>query len=355
MKNLVQVLSIAVAMIVFLAFPMALLADSDDFMNARAFYGSVTINGKLAPVGTVLKAVGEGVRPGQFNPVTLKVEGYYGEAGTSYGSPLVIQGEIEEGTPITFYFNGAAGDFTYYWPAESIEPRHHQLDLDVTIPESSTELTSSANPSRPAQSVTFTASVSSVELNEYTPAGTVSFYIDGEMMSEDGLSAGMAQYSTSSLAAGTYEIKAVYSGDQVLLGSEDALDQTVRSSSSSGGGGGGVSGEYVPATTTPPAATTTAPPSTVPATTPPAVTTTPPAATTPAATVTTRPPETAPPSSSPAASSPASVPTEKTTPSATAEAEPEEPSRTGMIIGIVVGCAVVIAAASVILIRRRGR
>jgi hypothetical protein len=71
-------------------------------------------------------------------------------------------------------------------------------------------LQSSANPSIAQSSVTFTATVNSTA---GVPAGSVSFFDGTTALGSGTLSAGVATYSTSSLAAGPHSITAVYSGD----------------------------------------------------------------------------------------------------------------------------------------------
>jgi hypothetical protein len=104
------------------------------------------------------------------------------------------------------------------------------FSLANTQGTTTTALTSSVNPSDFGQSVTFTATVTSVSS---TPTGTVQFKID---RSNSGApvalnASGMAQFTTSSLAAGTHTVTADYSGDSNVGGSSGTLsgDQVVRS------------------------------------------------------------------------------------------------------------------------------
>lgn len=70
----------------------------------HAFYGSVTINGTPAAKGTVVEARGEGVLTGiEGNPITVTEAGKYG--GPDGSAPLVVQGDITDGTNLTFYVN----------------------------------------------------------------------------------------------------------------------------------------------------------------------------------------------------------------------------------------------------------
>jgi len=71
----------------------------------HAFYGSVTINGTPAANGTVVEARGTGVLTGiAGNPITVTEAGKYGGPG-GLDPKLVVQGDITDGTSLTFYVN----------------------------------------------------------------------------------------------------------------------------------------------------------------------------------------------------------------------------------------------------------
>lgn len=76
----------------------------------QAFYGAVEINGQPAPVGARIEARGEGVKTGiGGNPLLTTVAGKYG--GPTINDPkLGVQGDVQDGTPITFYINGVAAE-----------------------------------------------------------------------------------------------------------------------------------------------------------------------------------------------------------------------------------------------------
>jgi Bacterial Ig-like domain (group 3) len=97
-----------------------------------------------------------------------------------------------------------------------------------------TALTSSPNPSRPGQSVTFTATVKP-NVGSGVPTGSVSFKDNGATIGTGTLSAtGTATFSTTTLALGTHPITAVYGGDPNFSGSTSAvLNQSVTNSSDS--------------------------------------------------------------------------------------------------------------------------
>ncbi|WP_215816431.1 Ig-like domain-containing protein [Pimelobacter sp. 30-1] len=93
--------------------------------------------------------------------------------------------------------------------------------------QTSTLLTSSANPTPSGGSVTFTATVSPVAPGAGSPSGTVQFKINGANLGGPvALVGGVAQSSAfSSAAPGTYRISAVFSGDPRFVGSTGLLDQ----------------------------------------------------------------------------------------------------------------------------------
>ena len=90
-----------------------------------------------------------------------------------------------------------------------------------------TKVTSSLNPSHKGQSVTFTATVSSVA---GIPTGKV-YFKDGSATLGSGIlnASGVATFSTSLLPVGTHSITAVYVGDNNYNGSTSpAITQTVK-------------------------------------------------------------------------------------------------------------------------------
>jgi uncharacterized delta-60 repeat protein len=85
-------------------------------------------------------------------------------------------------------------------------------------------LTSSANPEQFAQQVTFTATVSAAA---GTPVGTVQFFDGATLLDTEGLVAGSAQITTSSLSVQDHTISAVYGGSRFLAAAESSLTQTI--------------------------------------------------------------------------------------------------------------------------------
>jgi hypothetical protein len=108
--------------------------------------------------------------------------------------------------------------------------------LTVTPATPVISLKSSADQAFTNTAVTFTATVSS---SAGAPGGTVSFYDGSTLLNQAPLTAGTATYTTSSLALGTHDITAVYSGDtNFVTVSSPAVSTTVESFTISAPSGG---------------------------------------------------------------------------------------------------------------------
>jgi hypothetical protein len=95
----------------------------------------------------------------------------------------------------------------------------------ITQAPTVTSVVSSNNPSLPGQAVTFTASVSAAY---DTPTGTVTFYDGSTELDTETLDAnGNATYTTSTLALGSHDIIAEYSGDSNFESSSGSLTQVI--------------------------------------------------------------------------------------------------------------------------------
>ena len=111
----------------------------------------------------------------------------------------------------------------YSGDANFVSSTSGTLAETVTAAPTSTLLTTSANPSVTGHSVTFTATVSSSVAG--TQSGTVSFYFDGSSTPAGSatLSAGTAQFSTSSLSVGNHTVVATFaSSNSNFQGSSSA-------------------------------------------------------------------------------------------------------------------------------------
>jgi hypothetical protein len=76
----------------------------------QAFYGTVEINGQPAPIGVRIEARGEGVKTAiEGNPLVVTLAGHYG--GRTISDPkLIVQGDVQDQAPITFYVNGVPAE-----------------------------------------------------------------------------------------------------------------------------------------------------------------------------------------------------------------------------------------------------
>jgi hypothetical protein len=100
------------------------------------------------------------------------------------------------------------------------------LKETITKAASSTSVTSSLNPSKHGQSVTFTATAKSSTSG--TPTGSVTFKDGGTVIGTKTLTAGKTTLATSALSVGTHSITVVYGGDVHFNGSTSPiLKQTV--------------------------------------------------------------------------------------------------------------------------------
>jgi hypothetical protein len=110
----------------------------------------------------------------------------------------------------------------------TLQPGSAALLLKETTPSaSSTTLSSSANPSKVGQSVTFTATVTGVP-GGATPTGSVAFRDGSTVLGSGTLVNGTASFTTASLAAGSHSLTAVYGGDGNYAGStSSALTETI--------------------------------------------------------------------------------------------------------------------------------
>ena len=93
----------------------------------HAFYGTLTIGGSAAPVGTVVTAKVGGVQCGS---ITTTVAGQYGGSG-AFDEKLTVSGEIATGATISFFVNGVdtGRDYDYAFSPGAVT----QLNLAVTI------------------------------------------------------------------------------------------------------------------------------------------------------------------------------------------------------------------------------
>ena len=90
------------------------------------------------------------------------------------------------------------------------------------------KLTSSANPSKFGQAVTFTVTVAATVPGSGIPAGTVQFTDGTTVLATVTLSKGRATFTTSILSVGSHAMRAIYAGNSKFNPKKSAvLTQTV--------------------------------------------------------------------------------------------------------------------------------
>jgi len=105
----------------------------------HVFYGDITINGSLAPVGTVVIANVNGVEKGR---VTTAVTGKYGGPG-AYDQKLLVQGnDLSTGDTIHFTVSGVEASQTAQFESGKVEAKNlaftiTQAEVTNTTPNAS--------------------------------------------------------------------------------------------------------------------------------------------------------------------------------------------------------------------------
>jgi len=130
----------------------------------HAFYGTLTMGGSDAPVGTVVTAkVGEV----QCGSITTTVEGQYGGSG-AFDEKLNVTGELETGATISFYADGNEADQTY-----AFSPGADPTELNLTVQADVTPPTvSSVSPTADATDVAVASRVG-VTFSEAMDSSTI--------------------------------------------------------------------------------------------------------------------------------------------------------------------------------------
>jgi hypothetical protein len=169
---------------------------------------SVTLIASVSPVaatGTVTFNVGKTM---------------LGTATLASGQATLVASSLPAGSlSITAVYGGD----TYYLGSSA--PTLTQV---VNMGTTSTSISSAPNPSNVRGNITFTATVTVTSPNGGVPAGTVSFNVGNTTLGQGVLQGtgtdgtATATFSTSSLSAGKYNVKAVYSGSSAYTGSSSS-------------------------------------------------------------------------------------------------------------------------------------
>jgi len=184
--------------------------DPDTFNIFRTYAsGTITLNG----AGSAGGFIGDNQRMGSFQNYWNATTGGATEFGvgfTSGATGLTSTQMKQQAQFVGFNFSG-----TWQIVEGVTEP---YLDwAAVAVTTTTTALASSANPSLPGQSVTFTATITG-----NAPSGTVAFQDGGNPINACiavAVTAGQAPCTITGLALGTHAITAVYSGDLLNTGS----------------------------------------------------------------------------------------------------------------------------------------
>ena len=171
------------------------------------FTATVTTTGPVPPTGTVVFRWSDGFRT--FNIGSAKLN--------NNGIAILKKSNLNAAAyPLTATYQGDTNNLT------STSPILNQTVVQAT---SAATITSSPNPSSVGQAVTFTAQITSPTV---TPTGPVTFKAGTTALGTVQLSGGKANYTTTSLPAGSTVVKVTYNGDSNIKGSSAAVTQVVQ-------------------------------------------------------------------------------------------------------------------------------
>jgi hypothetical protein len=175
-----------------------------------SFYGqAVTLT---ATVTSIAGAPPDGESVAFMKGTTVLGTGMLSDGSASISIPTLAVG----GSTVTAVYSGDSN-----FAASTSKSVQQVVDTATTT----TALLSSLNPSNFGQSVTFTATVTPQFSGTVT--GSVTFYNGTTILKAVSLSGGSAEYTTSKLTGGTYNITATYDGSTSFSGSSASLTQTV--------------------------------------------------------------------------------------------------------------------------------
>jgi len=168
------------------------------------FYGTVTIGGSDAPVGTVVTAKVDDVQCGS---ITTIVAGQYGGSG-AFDEKLTVTGEIETGATIYFYANGSVASQTYAFspgadPTElnlTVTPTDDTTPPSVTVSDIVT--TTDTTPTFTGTATDTQSNIASVEYRVDSGSWVAATASDGAF---DSLSEGYT-FTTSTLSIGEHTV-----------------------------------------------------------------------------------------------------------------------------------------------------
>ncbi len=156
----------------------------------------------LAPITFTATVTGNGGKPtGSVNFLAN---------GNVIGAGTVSATGVATFTTSTLAAGAYAITAVYTGDASNAASTSSPVSLTVSLATTATALTVTPNPALVGAAVTITAKVTG---NGGTPGGTVNFIANGTTLASATLTAGVATFTTSTLAPGTYSITAGYQGD----------------------------------------------------------------------------------------------------------------------------------------------
>lgn len=208
------------------------------YVEASATDVSVSTAGATSPEVIIVAelAVAPALTSADGTTFTIGQAGTFSVAATGGPVPALSDGAATLPSGVTFADNGdgtatlagtpaagTVGSYPFTITASNGTDPDATQDFTLTVAQAATTIsvTSSPNPSTAGEAVTITATVQLVA-GSGTPTGSVTISVDGYPIGTVALDSGQATLSTSTLAAGTHAITAVYAGNASYAGSVTA-------------------------------------------------------------------------------------------------------------------------------------
>jgi Bacterial Ig-like domain (group 3) len=201
--------------------------------GANGFVGTPTLT--FAPGAGNSGTLSGTINFPQFKNTTIDIEIFSNPTAQATEGQTYVD-DVKVTTDGTGQGSFSLSEPTGFYTATATDPSGDTSDFSavaetVTLADTVTTVTSSANPSTSGQKVTFTAAVTA-PASQGTPTGTLTFTIDGQAQTPVPIAVfggvDEAQFQTSALTAGAHSVSAAYSGDSVFAASSGSLPtQTV--------------------------------------------------------------------------------------------------------------------------------
>ena len=223
--------------------------SGDTNYNSSNTLADTIISVQKSASSTVLSVVPTSSQVGQAVSFTAVVSAVSPGSGTATGA--VVFTDTVNGSTITLGSVNLSGAGVATLQTSALAVGTHKItasyvgDSNFTASSNSiatftvgkdgttTTVSSSENPSKLGDAVTFTANVTSTLSGVGSPSGTVTFTIDSTTVTAALNSSGVATYTTATLGNGTHSVVAAYSGNTTFAASTSpTLNQSVKSASS---------------------------------------------------------------------------------------------------------------------------